>query len=302
MVQKIGPEELNIVLKFGGGLSTRASPDEIDPRESAGGQNFLIDIQNRNLRNRPPFDLIGTVPNAQPVRGGATLLKADGTVTTLIQAGNTVYQWNVGNTFTSKGSVSSGCKLRGHWRSHVWNLNPDKVLITDLSLTDPVYQWDGTTFSTVSFVDENGAGFGTFKAKYLSTQDERAMFANVVAGTATPHMVVGCQRSNFNEITVNNRPSNALGTGDPFFLLAPDLKPINGFLQTYLGTMISTEKGQIYNLTGTDATNFAFNVFYSGSAASGIESLCEIGNDFIYGRQGRIESIRDTNTDRKSVV
>ena len=31
MVQKIGPEELNVTIKFGGGMHTRASEDEIDP-------------------------------------------------------------------------------------------------------------------------------------------------------------------------------------------------------------------------------------------------------------------------------
>ncbi len=294
MVQKIGPEENNVIFKFGGGLHTRASPDEIDGRESAGGFNFLIDIQNRNLRARPPFDLIGAVPNNASINGGASLLTTTGAVTALIQAGNTVYQWNGGNSFTSKGSCTSTCKLRGHWKSHVWNLT-DKVLITDLSLNDPVYQWDGTTLSTVAFTDQNSNPFGTFKAKYLSILDERAMFANVVAGSATPHLIVGCQRSNFNEITVVNRPSNSLGTGDPFFLPSPDLKPINSFIQSYLGTMISTERGQIYNLTGTDATNFAFAVFYANSAASGSESVCEVGNDFIYGRQGRIESVYAIN-------
>src|SRR5215469_11132887 len=111
MVQKIGPEETNITLKFGGGLHTRASPDEIDGREAAGGFNFLIDVQNRNLRNRQPFDLIGTAPNASPIMGGASLLKTDGTVTTIFQAGTTVYKWDGHSTFTSKGSASSSfCK------------------------------------------------------------------------------------------------------------------------------------------------------------------------------------------------
>lgn len=295
MVQKIGPEENNVVLKFGGGLHTRASPDEIDGREAASGFNFLIDIQNRNLRNRPPFDLIGTVPNGAPIRGGASLLKTDGTVTTLFQAGNTVYQWNGQTTFTSKGSCSATCQLRGQWQSHVWNLT-DLVLITDLSLTDPVYQWNGTTFSAVVFTDQNGSPFGNFYAKYCTVIDERAIFSNVRAGAATPQMVVGCKRSNFNQITIVNRPSTSLGTGDPFFLLSPDLKPINGYLSTFQGSMISTERGRIYALTGQDATDFAFQPFYSLSAATGAESMAEIGNDFIYGRQGRIESIRDTNT------
>jgi len=295
MVQKIGPEENNVVFKFGGGLHTRASPDEIDGREAAGGFNFTIDVQDRNLKNRAPFDLIGTVPNAASIRGGASLLKTDGTVTTLFQAGNTVYKWTPPATFTNVGTCSSGCKLRGKWRTHVWNLT-DLVLITDLTLTDTIYQWDGTTFSHPVFTDETAAPFGNFFAKYCSIQAERAIFANVKAGVATPHMVVGCERSNFNQITVNNRPSSALGAADPFFLLAPDLKPINGYLTTYLGTMVSTEKGEIFNLTGSDAKDFAFGTFYANSSASGLESVEEIGNDFIYGRPGRIESVRDTNT------
>jgi len=60
--------------------------------------------------------------------------------------------------------------------------------------------------------------------------------------------------------------------------------------------MLSTERGMIFNLTGTDATNFAFATFYANSSAAGTESVCEVGNDFIYGRPGRIESVYDTNT------
>ena len=48
---KIKPQDVDVVIKFGGGLHTRASPDEIDPREAADGFNFIIDIENRNLRN-----------------------------------------------------------------------------------------------------------------------------------------------------------------------------------------------------------------------------------------------------------
>jgi hypothetical protein len=295
MVSKIGPEENNVILKFGGGLHTRASPDEIDGREAAGGFNFTIDIQDRNLKNRPPFDLVGTAPNAGAIRGAASLLKTDGTVTTIFQAGNTIYKWDGHSGFTNVGSCSAGCQLRGHWKTHVWNLS-NIVLITDLTLTDTVYQWDGTTFSHPVFTDQAGGAFGNFFAKYCAVQDERAVFANVFAGIATPHMVVGAKRSVYTQLTVVNRPSSSLGAADPFFLLSKDLKPINGYLTTYLGTMISTEKGEIFNLTGTDSTDFAFATFYAASCAAGVESIEEIGNDFIYGRPGRIESVRDTNT------
>ncbi len=298
MVQKIGPEENNIVFKFGGGLHTRASPDEIDGREAAGGFNFTIDIQNRNLVARPPFDLVGTAPNAGSINGGASLLKTDGTVTTLFQAGNTMYKWSGGNngTFTSVGTVSSTAKLRGSWRSAVWNLT-DVVIITDLSLTDTVYQWDGTTFKSVTFTDQAGNPFGSFWAKYCRVLNETAIYANVKDGSGPlPHMMIGSATSAYTKISTVNVPSNSIGTGDPYFLLSPDLKPINGALFSYLGAMISTQSGGIYNLNGTSAQNWAFQDFYANSGAVGFESVSQIGNDIIYGKPGRIESVRDTNT------
>src|SRR6185437_5788116 len=175
---KIGVDDLNVVLKFGGGLHTKASADQIDPTEAADGFNFDIDLENRNLRNRAPFDLIGTVPNAQSVLGGGSLLKTDGTVTTLFQAGGVVYQWDGVSTFTEVGTCNSASKLRGHWRSHTWNLT-DKLLLTDLTLNDVVKEWDGTTFQSTTFTAQDGSSFGTFYAKYLNVSNELAMFANV---------------------------------------------------------------------------------------------------------------------------
>lgn len=295
MVAKIGPEENNVVIGFGGGLHTRASTDDIDPREAADGNNFLLDLENKDLRPRPPFDLIGTVPNTSEIRGGGSLLKSDGTVSTLIQAGGTVYEWDGQTTFTSVGSVSSSAKLRGHWRSHNWNLT-DELLLTDLNLADTVKKWDGTTFGSVTFTNENDSGFGNFYAKYLNISNERAVFAHVKDPSATSrHMIVGSQRSDYTVISIENRPSSALSEEDPFFLLTPDLKPINGHVEAFGSAIVSTEAGQIFVLTGSSAKDFAFDPFYPGSAASGAESLCYIGNDIIYGRPGRIESVTDTN-------
>jgi hypothetical protein len=292
--KKIGPEDLNVTIKFGGGLHTRASPDEIDVREAADGNNFLIDIQDRNLKPRAPFDLIGTVPNAASVLGGGSLLKTDGTVSTLFQAGNTVYQWDGHTTFTSKGTVAATAKLRGHWRTHVWNLT-DELLFTDLALADTVKKWNGTTFSNVTFTNERSSGFGNFFAKYLNVSNERATFSNVKdVGATLPHLMIGSERSLYTVITVNQRPSSSLNDADPFFLISPDLKPINGHCEAFGTAMISTERGDIYNLAGTSAKDFSFNPFFPGSAATGSESMDVIGNDIIYGRQGRLESIRDT--------
>lgn len=295
MPQRIGPDDQDIVLKFGGGLHTRASEDEIDPREAADGGNFLLDLENREFRNRPPFDLIGTVPNGGEIRGGGSLLKADGTVSLVVQAGSVVYEWDGDTTFTAVGNVTSTAKLRGHWRSHNFTLD-DKLLLTDLALVDPVKEWDGTTFQSVTFTKEDDSSFGEFKARYLNVSNERAVFANVSdPGATSPHMMVGSKRGDFTNISVAQRPSSSLSAEDPFFLLTPDLRPVNGLVEAFGATILSTEKGQIFNLTGDNATDFAFDDFYPGSAASGRESLAYIGNDIIYGRQGRIESIRDTD-------
>ena len=299
MVAAISPKEHTLTIKFGGGLHTRASEDEVDPREAADGSNFLLDLENRELRNRTSFDLIGQVPNAGEIRGGACLLKSDGTVSLLIQAGSIVYEWDGETTFTKVGTVNSNSKLRGHWRSHNWTLS-DKVLITDLALLDVVKEWDGTTFQSVSFVDgtsgASGVSFGTFYAKYLSVSNERAVFSHVKdAGATSRHMIVGSKRGDYTVISDSQRPSSSLSEEDPFFLLTPDLKPINGHEEAFGTTIISTEKGRLFNLTGSSAKDFAFTEFYPGSSASGSEALAYIGNDIIYGRQGRIESVKDTD-------
>lgn len=295
MVAKIKNQDLDLTIKFGGGLHTRASEDEIDPREAFAGTNFLLDAENRELRRRPPFDLIGRVPNAAEIRGGGSLLKADGTVSTLVQAGANVYEWNGSTTFTKIGTVAATAELRGHWRTHNWVLS-NKLLLTDLSLTDVVKEWNGTTFQSVTFTNQVPAAFGTFYAKYLNISNERAVFSHVRdPSTTSPHMMVGSKRSDYTNITIVNRPASSLSEADPFFLLVPDLRPINGHVEAFGTNVLSTERGQLFNLTGSSAKDFAFSEFYPGSAAAGEEAVAYIGNDIIYGRQGRIESVTDTN-------
>lgn len=296
MVAEAPPKDLDIKIKFGGGLHTRASADEIDQREAADGQNFLLDLENRELRNRPPFDLIGTVPNGLEIRGGGSLLKADGTVSTLFQAGGVVYEWDGATNFTQRGTCNASSKLRGHWRSHNWTLS-DTLLLTDLNLADVVKKWNGTTYASVVFTKEDETAFGTFSAKYLFVTGERAVFANIKdPGASVPHMIVGSTVSDYTQISIANLPDSALSLADPFYLLMPDLKPINGLVDAFGATILSTEKGQLFNLAGESAKDFSFAPFFSGSYASGPESLSYIGTDIIYGRQGRLESVRDTNT------
>jgi len=292
MPELLGPEDSTIVLKFGGGIHSRPSEEDIDQRECSDGTNFELDLQNFHFRRRKPFQFLGQAPNQSSIRGFATLKKAStNQASLLVQAGDTVYEFD-GTTFTSRGSVSAGSRLRGRI-SHNWQLSPEVVLITDLTLTENVKQWDGTTLADVTFTDELGGAFGDFKAKYCVIQNERAIFGNVIDATATalPQIMIGSKVSDYTEITVTSQPSSALGEDDPFFITTPDLRPINGMVSAFTIIALSTQEGQFYQLVGASAKDFAFKEFYPESGASGDESVSFVGNDIFFGRPGRVESL-----------
>ena len=297
MSKRFGPEEEDIVLRFGGGINSRASEDEINPREAAYGQNFILDLKNSALRNREPFDLIGTVPNAGAINGFASLLKSDGTVSLLVQGGTVVYEWS-GTAFSaSKGTVASGTKIRGRIEQN-WQLD-DLVIITDLALKQPLMQWDGTTLSNISFKNETGstAWTGEFRAKYCVIENERMIVANIYDNGANfPHLIVGSQSGAYDVITVNQRPSTALADDDPFFLIQPDYRAINGMVLAFDTIVTSSIKGTLFNISGASAQDFAMDKFFANSGASGDEALIFVGNDVIFGLDGKIESLKQTNT------
>jgi hypothetical protein len=166
-------------------------------------------------------------------------------------------------------------------------------LITDVDLVDVVMQWDGTTLADVEFVDEDDNSYTPFKAKYLTIQNERALFGNNIDKglTSNPHMIVGSKVSDYKNITVANLPSSALGEDDPFYLLTPDLRYINGLLDAFEVVITSTMEGKIFKLIGNSSKDFQFASLYPRSGASGDESMKYVGNDVYYGRQGRIESL-----------
>lgn len=290
-------EDGDFIVRFGGGINTRASEDEINPREAASGQNFVIDIKNSALRSRMPFDLVGTVPNAGQINGFVSLLKSDGTVSLLVQGGTEVYAWN-GTAFGSTlGSVSANARLRGRIE-HNWQLT-DKVIITDIALQQPLMEWDGTTLQNITFTTEDGstAWTGQFRARYCVVDNERMLVSNIYDnGTSSPHLIVGSQRGDYTIITVNQRPASALNDADPFFLIQPDYRYINGMTQAFDTVITSSKKGSLYKLFGSNATDFEFQPMYKQSGATGDEALTFIGNDVVYGREGRIESLRQSDS------
>ena len=289
MPKGLKKDDLSVILNFGGGVHSRATEEDIDIRECSDGQNFELDAQNMEYRPRKAFDKLGTATNAAEIRGFANLIKSDGTVSILVQAGATVYALTGAalNTFTSKGTVAATARLRGRIE-HNWQL-ANKVLITDLALLEEVREWDGTTFQAVTFANSNPP---EFRAKYCLVSKERAFFANVWETIAIPHMIVGSERGDYTTITVSDRPSSALSEADPFYLLQPDLRPINGMVESFGKVITSSDNnGSMFVLTGESAQEFYFDELFPRSGASGEESVTYVGNDIFYGRHGRIESV-----------
>jgi hypothetical protein len=297
MPAPIKPTEQSARIRFGGGVHSAAAEDEINEREASRGENFQLDPEARELTRRSPFDLVGTATNGQRINGFACRVANNGDVSLLVQAGVTVYNFGADRSFTSVGTVSASARLRGHWQRHNWPLATEKVLIVDIALAEVVKYWDGTTFDDVAFVNEDGSTtVSSFAARYLIVDNERAIFANVKDGaTAYPHLIVGSARGNYAQITVANRPSSSLSAADPFFLVQPDNRYINGILGAFGIFVISSQQGSIYQMSGTDATDFAISPLYAESGVSGDEGFEYIGNDVIFGRLGRIESLQGVN-------
>ncbi len=282
-------DDLSLVLKFGGGQNSSASEDEIDARECALGQNFSLDRDNRNFKNRAPIDLLGTAPNGAEIRGFATLVEENGTVTMLVQAGNTVYSFSVSGGFVQVGTVNSLMQMRGHLHQY-WALE-DKVIITDLNLRDVVMEWDGGTLTDMT----HNLG-GEFKAKYLFVDDERARYANVISNSvATPHMIVSSKLSDHDNLSTSDRPTSALGADDPYFVLTPDLRAVNGIASAFGIMAVSSDLGSMYKIIGQDTSDTSIDKLYPRSFASGDEGMIYSGNDINYGRVGRIESLASTD-------
>lgn len=278
------PKRAQFILKFGAGLNSRTAEDQIDPRECTDGKNFGLDIENGLFFRRKPFDLVATATNGERINGFAQLIKADGSIATLVQAGSTVYDWDGISTFTEKGTVISGARLRGHLHQN-WILD-DIVIITDLGLKQNVLQYDGTTLSEIS----HNLG-GNFKAKYCAVENDRAQYANVTTSIATPHLISVSKLEEHDNLDVSNRPASGASAADPFFVTAPDLKPINGFIPAFGTVVTSTREGRMFRMTGADKTDYAISQLFAGSGAVGDEAVTFIGNDVAYGRVGKIESL-----------
>src|SRR3990167_6399893 len=271
---------------FGGGLNEAQTPDINEAAE--GSYNFDLSKDTSQLVPRAPFDLAGTTTPVADIRGLLQLVKRDDTETTLVQSGATVYKWDGASTFSSAGTVTATAQLRDVY----WSLG-DYLVITDLQKVQPVMQWDGTTFGTLS------TGLGTsLYAKYGLVHQGRVWLFNVKTSSDTPHLMVASAFENpLSYDTTQRAVTGTFTTGlEAFYMLSPDLRPINGSVKTIDGGLvISTVEGSLFKLSGTDANTYKWDNFYPASQAVGVESMVSTGNDVLYMRKGgNIESLAAT--------
>lgn len=138
----------------------------------------------------------------------------------------------------------------------------------------------------------------TLYAKYGAVHNGRLWLFNVTTDTTdTPHLMVASAFENIVSFDTAARAEDGTVTSDEaFYILTPDLKPINGVAQFNKELVVSTVDGKLFRLTGNDATNYRWVDYYSGSAAIGTETMVNFGNDVALMRKGgRIDTLRQTD-------
>ena len=265
---------------FAGGLNEQQTPTLF---ECIKGYNFELGLRQSKLVPRKPYDLKGTATNALSINGFLQLVKRSNAETTLVQSGDTVYEWDGASSFTSRGTVSTSARLR----DCTWSLG-DYLVITDVAKATVVKKWDGSTFGTLT----TGLGVDLY-AKYGVVFLGRVWLANVKTTTDTPHLMVASAFENPESYDTTRRGGPTTDGGgtfsvgtEAFYMLSPDLRPINGFLVFFDQLIMSTEGGRLYKLTGTTGATFKWVDFYPGSASVSAESMADIGNDVIYMKPG----------------
>ena len=177
--------------------------------------------------------------------------------------------------------------------------------ITVLTTTTYTYVVAGspTTPATGTITHDFGV---ELYAKYAIVHNSRLWLFNVTTndGTAsdTPHLMVASAFENIESYDTTARAEDGTLTGnEAFYILTPDLKPINGAVSFNKELVISTSDGKMYRLTGNDSTNYRWVDYYAGSAAIGTETMVNYGNDVAFMKKGgRIDTL--VATDRSSDV
>ena len=254
--------------------------------ECTAGYNFDLAAFRTSLNNRLPFDLKGTATNAGKVTSFMQLVKRDNTETTLVCAGSVVYKWDGGSTYTSE---STGLTTDALLRDTYWSLG-DYLVITDLNLNNVVSTWDGTTYAAMTHTGI----VGNLYAKFAIVKDDRVWLFNIKIGTTSyPDMILACKfedPTNWDSSTRGGPTTvggGSFSTGlEAFYLKVPDLKPINGVTVFQNVVVFSTDKGRMWQLSGSSAKDYQVLEFYDTAPAIGVNVVQSIGNDVLFPRQG----------------
>lgn len=275
-------------ITFPFGLNERDYPDINEAAE--GSYNFELNKITPSFRPRLPFDSVATSTNAADIRGFLQLVTRAGAQTTLVQSGDTVYEWAGSTTFVSRGTINASSKLRDCY----WALG-EYLVITDLQKLTAVQKWNGTTLSTLT----TGLA-GALYAKYAVVHQNRVWLFNVTEGSSSlPHLILASAFENPESYNTSLRSGDSsFVTGlEAFYMVVPDLRAINGVALFYGELVISTDEGRLFKLIGTDSTTYQFVDFYAGSAATGDEAMANIGNDVVFMKAGgNIDSLSATQT------
>lgn len=171
-----------------------------------------------------------------------------------------------------------------------------EVLTVPLTTTVTFAVPSGTTSPATGTITADGEV--TLYAKYGAVHNGRLWLFNVTTDTTdTPHLIVASAFENIESYDTAARAEDGTLTGDEaFYILTPDLKPINGVVRFNKELIISTVDGKLFRLIGNDATNYRWADYYSGSAAIGTETMVNFGNDVALMRDGgRIDTLRQTD-------
>jgi hypothetical protein len=128
-------------------------------------------------------------------------------------------------------------------------------------------------------------------------ENERAWFGNLYESKVhLPHMIAASRRGDYKALTVTDRPTSALGTGDPFQLTSPDLRAINGLVEAFGTVVFSTYTGNMWRLVGETSQDFVVLPLFSNSAATGSQGVVHVCNDVFFVRHVAIEALSSAQT------
>lgn len=242
-------------LFFGGGINER-SDAKISAQECIEGENFNLDLSGETLRPRLPQDLEGTAPNAGQITGILQLITAADSVTQLLVANGTWYDWDGASVYSDVTpplftSGASGARMRG---AH-WTLD-DFLVITDLDAENVLYKWDGATVSRLKTTLVAGS---PGSVTTLTCSGSLATATESTHGYSTGDLVTiaGAVETEYNgekQITVT-------GANTYTYAITCATTPATGTITSDLGIELKAKYALNHN-----SRNWLFNVIADGTA------------------------------------